>query len=119
LHVGSMALHNVLRVKRFKNRRSGNSEQPSHRLKQDDSSIIVISQLQAVVAADGIRAYVPTKWELMSRLRSIVDAAVNWIADNARSFSYLLPDGVELALYLSLAGYFALQMAQQQAELAL
>jgi hypothetical protein len=55
----------------------------------------------------------------MSRLRSIVDATVNWIADNARSFSYLLPDGVELALYLSLAGYFALQMAQQQAELAL
>jgi hypothetical protein len=59
LHVGSMALHNVLHGERFENRRSGNSEQPSHSLKQDDSSIIVISQLQAVVAADGIHAFVP------------------------------------------------------------
>jgi hypothetical protein len=40
---------------------------------------------------------------------------VNWIAANARSFSYLLPDALELALYLSLAAYFAVQLAQQQA----
>jgi hypothetical protein len=40
---------------------------------------------------------------------------VNWVAANARSFSYLLPDTLELALYLSLAIYFALQIAQQQA----
>jgi hypothetical protein len=55
----------------------------------------------------------------MSGFKSVVDGMVNWIAANARSFSYLLPDSVELALYLSLVGYFAVQMAQQQAELAL
>jgi hypothetical protein len=51
----------------------------------------------------------------MSRIKSAIDGVVNWMAANARSFSYMLPDSVELALYLSLAGYFALQMAQQQA----
>ena len=40
---------------------------------------------------------------------------VEWIAANARSFSYLLPDTLELALYLGLLTYFAVQLAQQQA----
>ena len=45
----------------------------------------------------------------------MADRFVNWIASNGRSFSYLLPDALELALYLGLAAYFALQIAQQQA----
>jgi hypothetical protein len=36
-----------------------------------------------------------------------------WTAANVRSFSYLLPDTVELALYLCLAAYFAIQLQQQ------
>jgi hypothetical protein len=51
----------------------------------------------------------------MFKLRVSVDRLVNWLAANARSFSYLLPDALELALYLGLAAYFALQIAQQQA----
>jgi hypothetical protein len=46
---------------------------------------------------------------------SLINSLVDWIAANARSFSYLLPDTLELALYLSLAAYFAVQIAQQQA----
>jgi hypothetical protein len=38
---------------------------------------------------------------------------MNWIAANARSFSYLLPDSIELVLYLSLAAYYAVQLQQQ------
>jgi hypothetical protein len=49
----------------------------------------------------------------MSAVRSIVDGIVNWIAANARSFSYLLPDSLELALYLSLAAYFTVQLRLQ------
>ena len=44
----------------------------------------------------------------------MIDGAMNWIATNARSFSYLLPDMLELALYLTLAAYMSLQLAQQQ-----
>ena len=51
----------------------------------------------------------------MSSVRSIIDGIVNWVAINAKSFSYLLPDSIELALYIGLAAYFALQIAQQQA----
>lgn len=46
---------------------------------------------------------------------SLVDRLVNWIATNARSFSFVLPDIMELALYLGLAAYFAAQILQQQA----
>jgi hypothetical protein len=53
--------------------------------------------------------------DLLSRPELIADRFVNWIASNARSFSYLLPDALELALYLGLVAYFALQVAQQQA----
>jgi hypothetical protein len=49
----------------------------------------------------------------MSSVRSLADRIVSWIAANARSFSYLLPDAVELALYLGLAAYFAIQLQQQ------
>ena len=49
----------------------------------------------------------------MARLRSLIDGFVNWIAANARSFSYVLPDTLELALYLGLAAYFAVQIQQQ------
>ena len=44
----------------------------------------------------------------------MVDALVKWVAVNARSFSYLLPDTLELALYLSIAVYFAVQIGHQQ-----
>ena len=40
---------------------------------------------------------------------------VSWLAANARSFSYMLPDSLELALYLTIAAYFTLHLAQQQA----
>lgn len=50
----------------------------------------------------------------MSGVWAIMDAAMNWIAANARSFSYLLPDALELALYLTLAAYMSIQLAQQQ-----
>ncbi len=49
----------------------------------------------------------------MSRARSLVDRLMGWIAINAR-FSYLLPDTLEIALYLCLAAYFTVQLAQQQ-----
>jgi hypothetical protein len=50
----------------------------------------------------------------MSSVWNGIDGVVNWIAANARSFSYLLPDSLELALYLGIAAYFAVQLAQQQ-----
>jgi hypothetical protein len=48
----------------------------------------------------------------MLNTKSILDGIVNWVAANARSFSYLLPDSLELVLYLSLAAYFAAQLHQ-------
>lgn len=51
----------------------------------------------------------------MSSVRPIIDGIVTWTAANARSFGDLLPDTLELVLYLSLAVYFAVQLAQQQA----
>jgi hypothetical protein len=50
----------------------------------------------------------------MSNVRSIIDRVVNWLAAITRSFGYLLPDTLELALYLGLAVYFTVQLAQQQ-----
>jgi len=50
----------------------------------------------------------------MSNVRSIIDRVVNWLAVNTRSFGYLLPDTLELVLYLGLAAYFTVQLAQQQ-----
>ena len=50
----------------------------------------------------------------MSRIKSFIDTIVNWIATNARSFSYLLPDTMELALYLALVAYFTMQLGQIQ-----
>jgi len=51
----------------------------------------------------------------MFELKLKADSFVNVLAANARSFSYLLPDSLELALYLSFAAYLAFQIAQQQA----
>ncbi len=51
----------------------------------------------------------------MSGVTSTIDEAVNWIATNARLFSYLLPDMLELALSLVIVAYFVLQLAQQRA----
>jgi hypothetical protein len=45
---------------------------------------------------------------------SLVDRLVNWIATNARSFSFALPDTLELALYVGLAAYFAAQILRPQ-----
>lgn len=47
-------------------------------------------------------------------MRSIIDRVVNWLAVNTRSFGYLLPDALELALYFGIAVYFTVQLAQQQ-----
>jgi len=49
----------------------------------------------------------------MGKFRLIFDRLVNWTAANIRSFSYLLPDSLELMLYLSLAVYFAIQVGEQ------
>ena len=49
----------------------------------------------------------------MRKVGLIFDRFVNWTAANARSFSYLLPDSLELALYLSFAVYFAIQVGEQ------
>jgi hypothetical protein len=51
---------------------------------------------------------------MMLKVRLIFDRIVNWTAANARSFSYLLPDSLELALYLSLAVYFAIQVGNNR-----
>ena len=50
----------------------------------------------------------------MSSVRLILDGSVNWLAANMKSFGYLLPDTVELVLYLALVAYYAVQLAQQQ-----
>jgi len=48
----------------------------------------------------------------MPNVRRIIDRAIGWIAGGAR-FSYLLPDALELALLLSLAAYYAMQVQQE------
>ncbi|MGA3296181.1 MAG: hypothetical protein ABSD41_01900 [Candidatus Bathyarchaeia archaeon] len=47
----------------------------------------------------------------MSSTRSMIHVVANWMAANARSFSYGLPDTLELALYLFLQ--HTLQVQQQ------
>jgi hypothetical protein len=65
--------------------------------------------------------YIPSKTISTTRCSSLTRSRlkfgniVEWVATNARSFSYLLPDTLELALYLGLLTYFAVQLAQQQA----
>ena len=48
-----------------------------------------------------------------SSARSVIDGLVNRVAASASSFSYLLPDTVEIALYICLAAYYAIQLQQQ------
>jgi hypothetical protein len=43
---------------------------------------------------------------------SFVGKAMMWIADNARSFSYLLADSLELALYIAMILYFTVTISQ-------
>jgi hypothetical protein len=45
-------------------------------------------------------------------MKSFADRIVSWTAANMR-FSYLLPDTVELLLYLAIAAYFVTQLQQQ------
>ncbi|HUK50742.1 MAG TPA: hypothetical protein VLV18_06880 [Terriglobales bacterium] len=45
-------------------------------------------------------------------VRELVDWVGSWLADNARSF-YLLPDSVELMLYVFVIIYLASKFAQQ------
>jgi len=48
----------------------------------------------------------------MLNVRPFIDRAIGWIAGGAR-FSYLLPDALELALLLSLAAYYAVQVQHE------
>ena len=48
----------------------------------------------------------------MPNVRTVIDRAIGWIAGGAR-LSYLLPDALELALLLSLAVYYAMQVQQE------
>lgn len=41
--------------------------------------------------------------------------ALNWVAARAVSVGYLLPDELELVLYVGLAVYFGILILQQQA----
>lgn len=73
----------------------------------------------ATVHDAAIAVAIPTQTSLrrvtdLLALRSIVDGFMNWMATNARSFGYLLPDTLEIALYLCLVAYFTAQFAQQQ-----
>jgi hypothetical protein len=51
----------------------------------------------------------------MLSIRYTLDKVVDWLVENVRSFSYLLPDSIELALYVCLIIYFATQLGQQTA----
>ncbi len=50
-----------------------------------------------------------------STARRLIAGTMRWVAANVRSFSYLLPDPLEMVLYVSLALYFAIAIMQQQA----
>jgi len=49
----------------------------------------------------------------MSAVKSALDGIVRWVAANARVFSYLLPDALEIALYVGLAAYFMVDVVRQ------
>lgn len=51
----------------------------------------------------------------MPNLHHTLDTAFDWLIENVRPYSYLLPDTLELALYLCLIAYFAIQLGQQTA----
>jgi hypothetical protein len=48
----------------------------------------------------------------LSIVNSLFCKAMMWITDNARSFSYLLPDSLELALYIAIMLYFTVTVSQ-------
>jgi hypothetical protein len=35
-----------------------------------------------------------------------------WMAENIRAFGFMLPDSMELALYIVIAAYFAMEIKQ-------
>lgn len=51
----------------------------------------------------------------MPNVHHTLDTVFDWVIENVRPFSYLLPDSLELALYLCLIAYFAIQLGQQTA----
>jgi hypothetical protein len=65
-----------------------------------------------------ITPQLPDAWatdERFLKVKGFVDNAVNWLGLNARSFSYLLPDALEITMYLFLVSYFVMQVGRQQA----
>lgn len=50
----------------------------------------------------------------MSRIKLYVDSVVGWLAAHVSSFGYLLPDSMEMALYVVVVVYVVFQIAQQQ-----
>jgi hypothetical protein len=50
--------------------------------------------------------------EIPLSIRAMFDSGFDWLADNTKSF-YMLPDSVELALYVVLAIYFAIKLTHQ------
>ena len=50
----------------------------------------------------------------MLNIHHTLEKVVDWLVENVRPFSYLLPDSLELALYLCFI-YFATQIGQQTA----
>ncbi|MGA8905247.1 MAG: hypothetical protein WB661_09600 [Candidatus Bathyarchaeia archaeon] len=51
----------------------------------------------------------------MSRTILMIRDALNWVAAKGVSLGYLLPDQLELVLYVGLAVYFGILILQQQA----
>jgi len=72
-----------------------------------DSSILVKSR-------NGLDVFFEPPMGVRMNLAVVLDGVVKWVAFNARSFSYMLPDSMELALYVLLAAYFMLRIATQQ-----
>ncbi len=50
----------------------------------------------------------------MQIVKSLIDGIFTWMAANARSFSHMLPDSVEMALYLAIALYLGRQLAHHR-----
>jgi len=48
----------------------------------------------------------------MPTIASLISKAMNWMAANARTFSYALPDSVEFLLYVAIGLYLAMEISQ-------
>lgn len=49
----------------------------------------------------------------MPSIHARVGDMMNWLATSARTFGYMLPDSLELILYVSVAIYFGLEISQK------